>query len=166
MSTANTDFARLTRLMNRYPSQSKLQMYRNLCFGAAGTSLLIVLVNFQTGEESLALSISQFGAATSLPIWTSLAGLFEYYVLIGPRSYPYYRKIVVKTYAPALFALGGVSVLASIGGILYQLQDFVLYAFIVSIVVSVVVAFQHHVGLAQAFFDDQNKKSEQPANDK
>jgi hypothetical protein len=165
MKPSSSKFERLNRLTDRYPSQAKFQMYRNLCFGAAGSSLLILLVIFQTGIESTALCVSQIGGAAALPTWFGLAGVFEYYILIGPRSYPYYRRVVAETYLPALFLLGGAGLLAAIGGILYQLQKVALYAFLVSVGTTIFVTLIHHAGLANALFSSSSPESKSPTDD-
>ena len=165
MTSSGSKLDRLNRLTNRYPSQAKLQMYRNLCFGAAGTSLLILLVIFQAAKESTAMDVAEIGAAIALPFWFSLGGLFEYYILIGPRSYSHYRKAFMEIYAPLVYLIGGVGLLSAVGGVLYQLQAVALYAFLTSVSVCLGISLVHHAGLAKAIFDIDDDRKDSSKND-
>lgn len=155
-----SNFDKLTRLINRYPSQAKLQMYRNLCFGGAGTATLILLVIFQSGRESTALTIAEVGAASAIPLWLGVGGLYEYYILIGPRSYVHYRQKFVELFGPIFFLFGGLGLLAAIGGVLYELQQVALYAFLGGIGLSIIVAVALHHSLANALFENDEGTGE------
>src|SRR5690348_13223705 len=76
----------------RHVSQSKLGLMRGISLGAAGFLAANTLVLVQVGVTHALLQVSLFSGAISLPLWVSIAAVFESYIFQGRPSYPHLKS--------------------------------------------------------------------------
>ncbi len=160
MEEFNEKINRLNRLSSRYPSQSKLQMYRNLCFSAAGVCLVVILVVFQSGEDTLPLTISIYSASISIPLWLAYGSLYEFYILIGPRSYSHFRNRFNGNWDAVPVLVAGTGLIATVGGVLYQIRPLALYLFLGAGAVGMALIYLFSFSLSDHIFGDRERSSD------
>lgn len=149
--TSNVD--RLFEVSERYPSQEKFILYRNLYLGASAACLVLIAQLLDTGVSSFALKLSLSCASGAMPVWLLLAAIFEYYVILGPKSYAHKRIMVKNGLIGLLLLLGGLALGTAVGGVLYHLHKFSLYVFIAAVSVAFVISLLFHWHLAEWYFD-------------
>lgn len=144
---SKTAFDQLTDRLERYPSLDKMHVQRNLALGASAASLIILVELFGVGVEGLPLRISLFACAASIPSWVGLAGLLEYYIILGPKSYAHRRTQFAQVVIGLLFLTGGLGSIIAVSGIIYHLTPAAAYAFgvIVFAVLAASLAFHAHL---------------------
>jgi len=120
-------------------SESKLQMYRNLSYGAAGFLLIIIIMLVQVWEDSLALNVVLYSASIGLPIWFTSGTMYEFYILLGERSFAHYKSDGVQSVISLLFMIGGISIFISVSAILFYLN------YIAGIVMLLITALMYFV---------------------
>ena len=143
---------RLQDLALRYPSESKFHMYRNVSYGAAGILLLLIVLLAQISEGAKSLTICLYSSALGLPIWVCQGALYEYYILLGKRSYSHYRSSLGRAILGITFSLAGMSTLVSICSLLYYLDKTSLWIFFASLFTTVIVFYVFHCSLANIIF--------------
>ena len=149
---ANSNFDRLLEQVERYPSLEKLQLYRNMYFGAGATCLVLIVQLASTGVSTLWLKWSLLTGAISMPLWLGLGGLFEYYIMLGPKSYPHKRSGFANRLIGSLMLFAGLSLVASIALFLYHAIPFAAYSFLAAIVMVFVISVVFHWHLASWYF--------------
>ena len=154
-SNNKTNNAKLTELINRYPSEFKFHMYRNFSFGAGGMQLLILMLLAQIGSESKALTICLYSSVLGMPMWVALGWVFEYYILVGKKSYPHYKSTSGQAIFGIAYLIAGLSMLVSICSIMYQLDSTALWLFGVGVFVALTISINFHKSLANALFDKE-----------
>ena len=130
MASQKTDVERLRALSNRYVSESKLQMSRNLCYGAAGFSFLVVFLIVESGIESSAVDLSLRSAVFSMPIWFLIGSLYEQLVLIGKASHSYLRTQSWERNLAVLGLSAGLGTYVSICALFWHLGRWLLPIFL------------------------------------
>ena len=133
-------------------------MYRNVSYGASSVSLIIILLLVQVWDDSLALVISLYCSCISLPMMFGLGSFFENYILIGKQSYPHFRNPTTQGLAALIMLIGAVTLLASVGAIIYYLESTALWAFVISAFIALGVTLVLQNNLANYLFkkEDEN----------
>ena len=124
----------------RYPSESKLHMYRTLSYSAAGISLILIALLAQIWKPSKALNLSLYCAAIALPFWILLGTIYEYYILLGKQSYGHYRSTNAQIFIFLGYLGGGVPLLIALGSLLYSVNSRSLTFFVLALVATLVIA--------------------------
>jgi hypothetical protein len=152
---SNSD--KLQELIYNYPSESKFHMYRNLYYGAAGIQLLIIILLVQVWDDSTALKLCLYSAAFGIPLWVCSGGLIEYYIFLGEQSYPHYKSKPGKVIFGSLYIISGISMVISIGSIMYSLNSMAVWIFGSSIVCVLGVYLIFNNSLANNLFKNDTK---------
>jgi hypothetical protein len=150
--TKATNFDRLVEQTERYLSLEKLQLYRNMYFGAGAACFVLVSQLATTGSLTVWLKWSLLSAAVSMPIWLGLGSLFEYYIMLGPKSYAHKRTGFANALLSSLMLLGGLSLVASISLLLYHSLPIAAYSFLATIAAILIASALFHGHLASWYF--------------
>lgn len=110
------------RKLWRYMSDAKLNLMRNLSFGAAGILIANTLLLAQIGVRDLSLEISLFSSVIALPLWVAEASIWEAYIFHGQRALPHLRTDFTINTLMALFFLAGIGVVIAIGALVWHLS--------------------------------------------
>lgn len=133
-------------------SVEKFQLYRNMCFGAAAACLAIFLQMLDIKSPDIWQLRSLWACAFSMPLWFGAGGMYEFYIMLGPKSYAHYRsKFTTRVFA-ILIVVAGACLVASIICLLYAYLPLAAYLFVASICVSLAVSLVFIRHLANWFF--------------
>jgi len=80
----------LSRLVTESASVPALERNRTYSLGTAAVALAMLLQLLQLSDIDLALRITVVACAIALPMSVLMIFAIEYYLLLGPRSYPHY----------------------------------------------------------------------------
>lgn len=140
--------ADITKLSSRYPSESKFQMYRNLSLGGSASCVLMVLTIFETQLRSDAVDIAIGAATIGASLWFGLSGIFEFYIILGRRSFPHYRLESTQALIGAVFVFAGIALVVAFGAVLYQMNSDLVWYLAGSAIFSIAVVayFAHSLG--------------------
>jgi hypothetical protein len=129
----------------RYPSESRFLLMRNLAYGSAAVCLVTLLQIIQIGAKDPALEISVYGTAVGMPLWVAVGSCYEYYILLGQKSYLHFH--VAANYLSGISIIAGISLLTAIGGAIYYIVPDAIYAFATVGVLALVItlAFANHI---------------------
>jgi cobalamin synthase len=147
----------LTDYINQQPSESKFQMYRNLSYGAAGIQLIIIVLLVQVWKDSAVLSVTLYSAVAGIPLWVGLGGIYEYYILLGEQSYAHFQSKFAQTMIGFTFLLAGISILTSVGTIIYYLDNKAIFALAASVVAIIIIASLFHNSLEKALIQQEQE---------
>jgi len=116
--------------MQRYPSEGRLVLMRNLAFGGAAACLAILIQILQVGVKDNALTVSVLATAVGIPFWLGLGAMYECYIFLGPRSYPHLRRNAGSQFIGGLGAVSSIALLVAVGGVLWHLLLEAAFVFI------------------------------------
>ncbi len=140
---------------NRYPSESKFLMYRNLSYGAAGIHLLIIILLAQIWSESQALRVSLYSSALGMPIWLGLGGIYESYILLGRKSYSHFNSELGQSFYSFCYTIAGISLIISLCSIIYFLDHNALWYFGLGAAIMLFIVGSFHNSLAKTLFETE-----------
>jgi hypothetical protein len=143
---------RLAQRMQRYPSEGRLVLMRNLALGSAAACLAVLIQILQVGMKDDALTVSVLATAVGMPFGLAWAFLFEYYIFLGPRSYPHFRSIIRSQLIGVLGAVSGIALLVAVGGVLWHLLPKAAFVFAGVAAMVIVVLLGFHVNIACWWF--------------
>jgi hypothetical protein len=154
MSSKLENLRRVQAAMLESSSTEQLGLSRAIPYGAAATSLAILCAMSQVATRGSNAQIAIFGAAVALPLWLVAATIYEFYLYLGPRSYPHYRSQAVQGTTKALSFTAGAFLVASVGGLVHVLLPWALVAYIAACVASFWFLHRFNVSLA-AWWSEQ-----------
>jgi hypothetical protein len=128
-------------------SESKLNLMRNLAFGAAGVLVANILLLAQIGARDGSLEVSLFASAVGLPIWVSHASILESYIFHGERAFEHLRSDFTINILVIQFMFGGLVIVTAIGSVIWHLSLTAAISFVVLCLVSFMVMGVHDVNL-------------------
>lgn len=93
------------------------------------------------------LEIAATAAGLAIPPWIALGTLYEFYIILGAKSYPHLRGTFSKKLISLIAIVGGFSMLVMVGAVLYFLALNALVYFAISVLLSLMalVIFQSHL---------------------
>jgi hypothetical protein len=139
----------------RHQSESKLQMYRNLAYGGAGVSLLLIALLAQIWEKTTALEICLYSSVASLPFWIFIGTIYEYYILLGKHSYAHYRTLKSQIIITLSCAAAGLLLLTAIGALLYSIKPASIIFLAISSLLVLVLSFTFTSSLSSALKENE-----------
>jgi len=145
-------FTRLTQRLQRYPSEGRLILGRNLALGAAAACLVILVQILQVGAKDEALTLSVVAIAVGIPLWFLIAVLYEYYIYLGARSYPHLRGRFAPHLVGVVGGVAGLALFAAVGGVIWHLVPDALFAFLGASAAALVLYYVFHATLARWWF--------------
>ncbi|WNF48555.1 hypothetical protein RHP75_09145 [Pseudomonas sp. SG20056] len=143
----------------RYPSESKLQMYRTLSYSGAGISLILIALLAQIWKPSKALNLTLYCSAIALPFWILLGTIYEYYILLGKQSYAHYRSTNAQIFIFLGYLGGGIPLLVALGSLLYFINSRSLTFFALALVATLAIAFAFTSSLTNFLKENESNGS-------
>jgi hypothetical protein len=157
-------FDQLTEQLERYPSLDKLHVQRNLALGGAAACLIILIELFSVGIPSVSLRVALVACAVAIPAWVGMAGLIEYYIVLGPKSYGHRRTPAAQALIGVPFLTGGIGLITAIGGILYYLAPAAAYVFGIAVLAILLVSLVFHAHLGY-WYNRRDSGGQHPGGD-
>lgn len=127
-------------------------LMRNVGYGGAAASLIILLGLIPVGAKSLFLQVSILSISASLPLWLLLGGIYELYIFLGKESYSHLRKKSTCVFLGAIMITAGLSLFVSIGGIVWFLMPEAVYVFGAVALASLILGGLFHDSLQSWWF--------------
>lgn len=152
---------RFNNRMHRYASLERLMLMRNLSYGDAAASLVILLGLIQIGAKNIFLQASTASISASLPLWLLLGGIYEFYIFLGKESYPHYRKKSTLNFLGVILLFAGLGMVVSIGFILWFLLPEATYIFGAASLISLVLGGLFHFLLQRWWFGPEGPEPEE-----
>ena len=137
----------------RYPSAERLALYRNLGLGAAAVCFAILLAATQVAEKTPAIYVSLYASILGIPAWFVYGGVYDYYILLGKRSYAHFRSDGTQRLLTSVIFVAGSSLLVSIAALCQYLLPFGAAVFLGGAVVATFVGFRFHYQFAHWWRD-------------
>lgn len=158
MTTRNERF---TKRMYRYASFDRLLLMRNLSYGSAAASLVILLALIQIGAKNTFIQVSTISISASLPLWMLLGGIYEYYIFLGKESYPHFRKKSTLNFVGAVLFFAGLGMITSLGCMLWFLMPESTYIFGAACLISIVIFIAFHASIQSWWFSSEGPEPEE-----
>lgn len=124
-------------------SESKIGLLRNLAFGGAGFSAANILILVQVGAKDVSLHVSLFASVVALPLWVSLATIYEDYIFYGRQSYSHLRSDFTINLVGSLFAISGFSLILAVAALAWHISVASAILFIFTCIISLFVIVIH-----------------------
>lgn len=150
----------LTAQLERYPSLPKLQLMRNMSYGAGAACLVMITQLIEVGVSSDWLQWSLIASSIALTMWLCTGTILEYYILVGPKSYAHLRTQTGKSFLGGSSILSGLALIASIAMFLFHLLPIAAYIFGAAIFFAFAVSIAFHNALAVWYFRDTRDDEE------
>ena len=131
-------------------------MYRNLAYGGAGVSLLLIALLAQIWESTTTLQICLYSSAAALPFWIFIGTIYEYYILLGEQSYAHYRSLKAQIIITSSYAAAGTSLLTALGALLYSISPASIIFFIASSLLALLLSFIFTLSLSNALRENEH----------
>ena len=147
--------------MHRYASLERLMLMRNLSYGGAAASLVILLGLIQIGAKNIFIQASTISISASLPLWLLLGGIYEFYIFLGKESYSHFRKKSTLNFLGAILFFAGLGMITSIGCILWFLMPEATYIFGAASLISLILAGLFHSLLQRWWFSPDGPEPEE-----
>lgn len=160
MQSQSTKNERFNNRLHRYASIERLMLMRNLGYGGAAASLVILLGLIQVGAKSLFLQVSILSISASLPLWLLIGGIYELYIFLGKESYSHLRKKSTYVFFGAITLAAGLSMFVSIGGIIWFLMPEAAYVFGAVALVCIISGGLFHDSLQSWWFGPDGPEPE------
>jgi hypothetical protein len=157
---------RLNERMNRYPSESRISLVRNLAFGAAATALVVFSQLLQVGATTTSLEVSIVAASATMPLWIVVGSIYEMFILLGKDSYPYLRSERFRNSIGGVVFLAGLSLVIEIGAAAWYLSEIACAVFAGSLILSATVFGVYMNSLAKWWYSSAGPESSEPPDDK
>jgi hypothetical protein len=137
----------LAKRLNRYMSESKLLMIRNMSYGASGICLVIVGLLLQPHTMTTPLLVSIFCASVAMPLWACLGVIYETYIFLGTRGHAHARSTFAQSIIAITAMLGILGLIAAIFSLIYYLSQMAAYSFCGAILLAAIIfsAFYKHI---------------------
>jgi len=158
MSSKNERF---NNRLHRYASLERLMLMRNLSYGGAAASLVILLGLIQIGTKNTFIQVSTISISGSLPLWLLLGAIYEFYIFLGKESYPHFRKKSTLNFLGVILLLAGSGMVTSIGCILWFLLPEATYIFGTASLISLVLGGLFHTFLQRWWFGPDGPEPEE-----
>lgn len=117
-------------LLQQNAREPLVSLYRNMGFGSAALCLVLLVGIAQIEATSIALNISVFGAALALPLWILFGVIYEYYLVLGKRSYGHLNSILTRVLVLSSGVCGCVGLSVSTMGVIYYLSEDAFWVFL------------------------------------
>lgn len=136
-------------------------LMRNLSYGGAAASLVILLGLIQIGTKNNFIQVSTISISGSLPLWLLLGAIYEFYIFLGKESYPHFRKKSTLNFLGVILLLAGSGMVTSIGCILWFLLPEATYIFGAASLISLVLGGLFHTFLQRWWFGPDGPEPEE-----
>lgn len=144
----------------RYPSAERLTLYRNLGFGASAICFAILLAATQVAEKTPALYVSLYAACLGVPAWFVYGGLYDYYILLGKRSYAHFQSSSTQKLFTSVLYFAGTCLLVAVTALCQFLLPYGAVVFICVVTLASLVGAWFHYRLAYWWKDAGTPSSE------
>jgi hypothetical protein len=151
----------LSRLVTESASIPALERNRTYSLGIAAVALAMLLQILQLSDLDLALRITVVSCAAALPMSVFMVFALEYYLLLGPRSYPHYILFARARVISVVLAIQGVGIGIAAGGVLYHVQPLAMWVFAASSIGALLLIMGVHYNLAEWWFDQRRARRRQ-----
>ncbi len=155
---------RLSRRMYQYPSESRLLLLRNLSFGSAAACLVVISQIIQVGAKDSALAASVTAGCVAMPLWIAVGAVFEYFLNLGKRSYPFLQKQSFRVCIALLMLVAGLGLLLEAGAAIWYLSVTAAWIFAGSVVVAVLSVALFQAVLANWWYGPNGPDAKDRAN--
>jgi cobalamin synthase len=125
----NEKIKKLSKRLDRYMSAERLILMRNLSYGAAATSLIILVCLVKVGVKEFPLRICMYGVAIALPLWFVLGGFYEMYIFLGKKSFPHLQTRFSQYFVQLVVLTAGIALVTAVGSLFFYLSPAAAYAF-------------------------------------
>ena len=129
-------------------SAERLALYRNLGFGAAAVCLAILLAATQVADKTSSIHLSMYAAIVGMPAWYVYGGLFDYYMLLGKRSYVHFHSDGTQRLLTSVFTVAATSLFVAVAALCQFLLPHGAAVFVGSSIVAAIVSFKFHMQFA------------------
>jgi hypothetical protein len=102
--------------------EEKLVLQRNLSFGAAAASFVLLATLMQVGITSKSLLITLYAASVALPFWVLQAFIYEVFIFLEDRGYPFYSSAASQVFVITSWLLGALSLFGATVGVIAHLM--------------------------------------------
>lgn len=150
---------RLTTRMERYASAERLFMMRNLGYGGAAACLVILVQLAQVGAKDFSLQVTIVATSIDMPLWLTLGGIYEAYILLGKQGYPHLRTDFAKKFIGLVGTTAGIVLTVAIGGLIWYLMPSAVLVFAITIVICVALSVVYQLILARWWFGPEGPGS-------
>jgi len=154
MANKSSPSDRLNEYISRKPpTVALLTLYRNMGFGAGALCLVLLLgIGQMKSESTAALTVSAFSASFALPLWVLLGITYEFYKVLGERSYEHLGTSFFRTFVLLIAMFGGLGLAGATGGIIYHLEPGAIWSFGASLLIASFGQVWFHSRLARWWF--------------
>lgn len=137
----------LERALNN-PSESRLQIQRNLGYGASGASFLLALTFIQMKPTSdIRLEWGLFYAVIAMGAWLSVGGMYEGAVMAGRSSHRFIVSERAQNWIGSATLVAGLAMLGSFGLLLHWVSELVAW----SLAAAAALCVLFSIGFSNAF---------------
>ena len=140
----------------------RLLLLRNLGYGGAAASLVILVQLVQVGAKDFSLQLTVLALSVALPLWLSLGATYEFYIFLGKQSYPHLRTKFAKSFFGLIMFVAGIALVVAIGGIFWYLLPDAVWVYAVTSVLCVALVAVFNVLLARWWFGVGGPGSTEP----
>lgn len=156
---------RLNRRVNQHPSESRLLLARNLSYGSAAACLVVIAEVIQVGAKDRALEIAVVAGCISMPLWIAIGSIYECFVYLGKRSYPFFRRKLFRIAVGVTIAVAGLGLLTEVGAVAAYLSEIALWSYITSVTASAVLGAALWEVLARWWYESDGPGAKEDEDD-
>jgi len=144
------------------PTPERIAIYKTIGLSGAAVCLAVLLAATQFQTKNVYAYVAIYAATAAMPVWFYFAGIHDYYLLLGSRSYGHLVERRTQKHLERVLLLGGamtVVALAGLAGFLAPYGALVLggvsFAFLYK-------AFKFHVDIAGWWSTREPEKPSEP----
>jgi hypothetical protein len=121
---------RFAMRMHYYPSAERLSLMRNSYLSAGAVCLAILIALTQVNSRGLAFNVAVISGSIAMPLVFAVASIYESFILLGAKSYPFLRTRSAMWVITNLTVLGTGSVIVCVGSLLWILTPYAAGSFL------------------------------------
>jgi len=138
----------LNERIRRYPSIDRLVLIRNFAYGAAAVCLAMLVGITQVGANDSSLHMSVYASILAMPLWVMIGAAVEYYILLGPSSYPHFRSSSQSVPAALALLVASGALWLAIVGVVHFLVPLAAWLFALVCLIVSLLYWRFHLNLA------------------
>lgn len=148
--------------MHAYPSVERLTLMRNGYLSAGAVCLAIVIALTQVNSRGIAFYMAAISGSIAMPVMFAIASIYESYILLGVRSYPFLRSRSVILTIGNLVVLGTIATLVCIGSLLWMLSPYATGSFVCAAITVKVVIRRFVARFSEWWYDEKGPGYDEP----
>jgi hypothetical protein len=126
-------------------------------YGGAASSLALLFAITQLQSRAPDVQLAVFAAVISLPLWLVHATIIEFYLFLGPASFPHYKGEVAQRLVRKLSAIAGTALVLGIGGLVHCILAWATWVYVGAIGLAFYFLHEFNVDLADWWHEQENK---------